>query len=235
MLLQKGRIITPGTSTLTIILSCRRNSNDAFYNDLLESPAPASRRGSLLEDWPRRASSTEEANQNQDEQVDADAGSQSQSGVCFSEISTLYVYDFDYLYLKKGYSQQDREIFGAQAIIEANRIRDLIVASPPDSVSESIKYLLGKNIITRDELVGIDHLIGKRTRVMQVRRDHMTAVLRKQLEQRQQQQQLGEDSVIDLGKLAEQSSLKSKHHAIARAMLSRSPQNQNSSSSAEAA
>jgi hypothetical protein len=192
-----------------------------YCNDLKESPAPASRLGSLLEDWPRCASSTEE-DQGQDEK--ADAGSQSQSGVYFSELSALYVYDdFNYLHLKKAYSKEDREIFGAQAVIEANRIKNLIIASPPDSVSESIKYLLQNNIITSDELVGIDRLIGRRTRVMQVRRDHVRAVLRKQHEQRQQQH-LGEESVIDLGKVAEQSSIQSTHRAIARAALSCSPQ-----------
>jgi hypothetical protein len=201
-------------------------------DDLLEAPAPAPQHGSLLEDWPRRASSREaEADQDRDGQGQGDGGSQSQSQsrVYFSEISMLHVYDdFDYMHVKKGYSKQDREIFTAQAIVEANRIRNLIIASPPDSVSESIKFLAENNLITREELVGIDHLIGRRIRVMQVRRNHMAAVLWKQHEQRRQQQ-LGEDSVIDLGKFAAQSSLKSTHHAIARASLvSSSPQNQDS-------
>jgi hypothetical protein len=192
--------------------------------NLTQEELPARRRESLLEDWPRRASSTE-ADQ------DADS-SKSQSGVHFSEFSTLRVYDdLDYLCLKKAYSKEDREIFGAQAMIEADRIKNLIINSPPASVKESVKYLLKNNIITREELVGIDHLIlRRRTRVSQVRRNHMTAVLRKQSEQllippRE------EDSLIDLGKFAEQSSLKSTHAAMARATLSCSPQNSSSSSS----
>ena len=163
------------------------------------------RRESLLEDWPRRASSKET----------------DQSGVSFSEFSTLLAYDdLDYLDLEKAYSKEDREIFGAQAMIEADRINNLIISSPPASVKESVKYLLKNNIITREELVGIDHLIlRRRTRVMQVRREHMTTVLRKQNEQRRQQPVLEEDSLIDLGKFAEQSSLESTHSAIARATL----------------
>jgi len=105
-------------------------------------------------------------------------------------------------------------------MIEADRINNLIISSPPASVKESVKYLLKNNIITREELVGIDHLIlRRRTRVMQVRREHMTTVLRKQNEQRRQQPVLEEDSLIDLGKFAEQSSLESTHSAIARATL----------------
>eukprot|EP00985_Skeletonema_marinoi_P004973 scaffold2164_cov120-Skeletonema_marinoi.AAC.1 len=196
----------------------------AHCNNLPQEELPAGRRESLLEDWPRRASSTEA-----DQDVDS---SKSQSGVNFSELSTLHVYDdLGYLYLKKAYSKEDREIFGAQAMIEADdRIKNLIINSPPASVKESVKYLLKNNIITREELVGIDHLIlRRRTRVSQVRRNHMTAVLRKQSEQLLSPRE--EDSLIDLGKFAEQSSLKSTHAAIARATLSCSPQNSSSSSS----
>eukprot|EP00984_Skeletonema_dohrnii_P021348 scaffold10642_cov155-Skeletonema_dohrnii-CCMP3373.AAC.15 len=187
-----------------------KKANDALQQPPREqSPAARSespgRRESLLEDWPRRASSKE---------ID-------QSGVSFSEFSTLRVYDdLDYLYLKKAYSKVDREIFGAQAMMEADRIKNLIFNSPPASVKESVKYLLKNNIITREELVGIDHLIlRRRKRVLQVRRNHMAAVLRKQNEQRRQQPVLEEDCLIDLGKFAEQSSLKSTHSAIARATL----------------
>jgi hypothetical protein len=183
-------------------------------NNLPQEESPAGRRESLLEDWPRRTSSTEA-----DQDVDS---SKSQSGVNFSEYSTLRVYDdLNYLYLKKkAYSREDREIFGAQAMIEADRINNLIISSPPVSVKESVKYLLKNNIITREELVGMDQLIlHRRARVSQVRREHMAAVLRKQNEQRRQQPVLEEDSLIDLGKFAEQSSLKSTHSAIARATL----------------
>eukprot|EP00984_Skeletonema_dohrnii_P032386 scaffold26473_cov138-Skeletonema_dohrnii-CCMP3373.AAC.7 len=189
-------------------------------NNLPQEESPAARRESLLEDWPRRASSKEA-----DQDVDS---SKSQSGVNFSDFSTLHVYDdLDYLYLKKkAYSQEDRKIFGAQAMIEADRINNLIINSPPVSVKESVKYLLKNNIITREELVGMDQLIlHRRARVLQVRRNHMAAVLRKQNELLQQQPVLEGDSLIDLinlidlGKFAEQSSLNSTHSAIARATL----------------
>ena len=169
--------------------------------------------GRLLEEWPRRASSLEAA----------------QPSVNISETSSLYVYHDDDLYCKnKAYSSQDRHIFEAQAMIEANRIKNLIYTSPPASVKESVKYVLQNNIVTRDEIVGIEHLIlgGRRTSVSVERRDHMMAVLWKQEELRQLQQhpqpQVEEDSLIALSKFAEQSSLKSTHSAIVRATLATS-------------
>ena len=187
-------------------------------------PALRPRSEGLLEDWPRRASSLEADADDQDH--DALSNSASQHSVNISETSTLFVYYMDDLYRKnKAYSRQDREIFGAQAMIEANRIKNLIYSSPPTSVKESVKYVLQNNIVSRDEIVGIDHMIlGRRTAVVQVRRNHMMAVLRKQQELRRLQQhtQLEEDSLIALCKFAEQSSLKSTHSAIARATLSSS-------------
>ena len=183
-----------------------------------QPPMPAAQSESLLEDWPRRASSTDH---------DQAALSQSQSRVSFSEFSSLCVYEnVEDLYLKKkAYSQEDREVFSARAMMEAIRIKNLIFNSPPVSVKDSIKYLLKNNIISRDELIGIDHLIaGRRTDALHVRRDHMAAVLQKQQEQRRHQPQLEEDSlIIELGRFSEQSSLRSTHYAIARATLSCSP------------
>ncbi len=138
----------------------------------------------------------------------------------------LHVYQDDDLYCKnKAYSRQDRQIFEAQAMIEANRIKYLIYTSPPASVKESVKYVFQNDIVTRDEIVGIERLIiGTRRRfVSQVRRDHMMAVLWKQEELRRlQQHQVEEDSLIALSKFAEQSSLKSTHSAIVRATLATS-------------
>ena len=184
-----------------------------------EEPEPAHRPRCeghhLLEDWPRRASSSE---------AEASNSAAQPSVVHISESSMLYVYQEDDLYCKiKAYSRQDRQIFEAQAMIEANRIKNLIYASPPASVKESAKYVLQNNIVTRDELVGIESLIlgDRRTAVSHVRRDHMMAVLWKQEELRLQQQP-EEGSLIALSKFAEQSSLKSTRSAIIRATLASS-------------
>jgi hypothetical protein len=198
-------------------------------------------------DWPRRTSSkAEQDNQDhQDDQVVVDFRPTS-SGVHFMEFSKLHIYEKDDLNLKKNmaYSSMDCDMFKADAMIEAHRIKDLIRNSPPDSVKESIKYLFKSNFITRDELVGIDHLVlRERAHILKVRRDHMMAVLWKQHEQRQQQQKQQQrqrpqpaegDFAIELGKFAAQSSFKSTRVAIARATLGATTL-QKSSSSANAA
>jgi len=175
-------------------------------------------------DWPRRTSSkAEQDNQDhQDDQVVVDFRPTS-SGVHFMEFSKLHIYEKDDLNLKKNmaYSSMDCDMFKADAMIEAHRIKDLIRNSPPDSVKESIKYLFKSNFITRDELVGIDHLVLRERAhiILKVRQDHMMAELWKQHGHRQKEQQQQEQQAIELGNFASQSSFKSTRDAIARAKL----------------
>ena len=192
-----------------------------------QEPATRPRREGLLEDEDPCEGLHPSTEADQDQK--AAPNSAPRAAVNFSEFSSLYHYDSDDLYSKtKSYSKKDCQIFSAQVMVEAHRIKRLIYNSPPSSAKESIKYVLRNNIVTSDEVVGIDHLIiGRRSSVLQVRRDHMTAVLWKQQEQRRrrqhQQPQIEENSLIELGKFAEHSSLKSTHSAIARATLSFSP------------
>ena len=200
------------------------HSNEIIQNDQLSEP-PA-QDGLLLEDWPNRSSSSMEADHG-DAQENQDSKSLN-ARVIFSEYSKLHLYERDDEYLKNlAYTKDDRDEFGAQARLEASRIKDLIITAPPDSIKDSIKYLLQSGIITRDELVGIDHLIlDKHVKIVQKRREHSAAVLRKQYEQKQEQQLKQESeadlSTIVLARFAEQSSLKLKstRNAIARATLS---------------
>ena len=189
-----------------------------------QSPKPPVQDGLLLEEWPNRSSSMEA--DHGDTQDDQDSKSVNSRGVNFSEHSKLHLYERDDEYLKNlAYTKDDRDEFGAQATLEASRIKDLITTAPPYSVKDSIKYLLQNGIITKDELVGIDHLVlGKHVKIVQKRREHSAAVLRKQYEQKQEQQLKHENEAdhwtIVLGRFAEQSSLKSTRSAIARATLS---------------
>ncbi len=205
------------TTTRTVM-----HSNELIQNR--QSPEPPAQDRLLLEDWPNRSSpSTEadhgEANDNQDSKP-------LNSRVNFLEHSMLHLYERDDEYLKNlAYTKDDRDEFSAQATLEASRIKDLITTAPPDSVKDSIKYLFQNGIITRDELVGIDHLIlGKGKKIVQKRREHSAAVLWKQYQQKQEQQfkqeSEADQSTIVLGRFAEQSSLKSTRSAIARATLS---------------
>jgi hypothetical protein len=115
------------------------------------------------------------------------------------------------------YKKEDRDEFGKDALVEGLRIKQLIATSPCDSTAASIKFLLQENILSKAELVGIEHFfIGKSTRVVKVRKQHSDAVLKRQSEQRHQKL---DDPVIDLGKFAQKSSLKSTQRATIRAAL----------------
>jgi TnpA family transposase len=102
------------------------------------------------------------------------------------------------------------------AILEGNRIQNLIASAPPASTTESLKFLLKENMVTLDELIGIDNFImGKPTRVRKIRKRHSAAVLRKQREVRLQQ----DDAALILGRFAEQNSQKSTQNALVRAAM----------------
>jgi hypothetical protein len=199
------------------------HSNELIQNR--QSPKPPVQDGLLLEDWQNQSSSMEA--DHGDTQDDQDSKPLNKR-VNFSEHSKLHPYERDDEYLKNlAYTKDDRDEFGAQASLEASRIKDLITTASPDSVKDSIKYLLQNGIITRDELVGIDHLIlGKQMKIVQKRREHSAAVLWKQCQQKQEQQfkqeSVADHSTIALGRFAEQSSLKHKstRNAIVRATLS---------------
>lgn len=104
--------------------------------------------------------------------------------------------------------------------MEGNRIKNLIASAAPESAAESLKFLLKENIITLDELIGIDNFVmGKSSRVTKIRKRHSAAVLRKQREVRLQAQTLQEDAALILGRFAEQSSHKSTQNALVRAAM----------------
>jgi hypothetical protein len=115
------------------------------------------------------------------------------------------------------YTKEDRDEFGKDALAEGLRIKNLLDMAPCDSPAESFKFLLQENILNKAELVGIEHFFhAKSTRVVKVRKQHSDAVLKRQWEQRHQKL---DDPVIDLGKFAQKSSLKSTQRATIRAAL----------------
>ncbi len=177
---------------------------------------PAVRRDTLLEHWPRRKSSMANSFSWSDEE---DATHKSPHRVRFSDASHLHVYERHSISLLRSlaYTKEDRDEFGKDALAECLRIKQLIAMSPCDSPTESFKFLLQENILSKAELVGIEHFFhGKSTRVVKVRKQHSDAVLKKQWEQRNQKL---DDPVIDLGKFAQKSSLKSTQRARIRAAV----------------
>ena len=148
--------------------------------------------------------------------------------VSFSEMSTLNIYD-NYrggLHRRNmAYSSQDQDTFQTEATQEADHIKVLIITAPQQSRADSVKHLLKNNIVSREELVGIEHMALEDSNRSDIRKRHSMAVLRKQQEQRQQQHQgYGyvslRDPAIALGKFARKNSLESRNRARARAALS---------------
>ena len=145
--------------------------------------------GDLIEDWPRRTSYPYNKKLN--------------PKVTFSETSSLHIYLPDPLYTRsKSYSSADRKKFAKETLLEVLRIKNL-VASVQGSSSESIRHLLEANVVSYEEMLGIEHLILDKSaaRMLKERRSHAEALL---LEQQRQKCGKNQDPV----KLAEISTLK---------------------------
>jgi hypothetical protein len=202
------------------------------------------RRGTLLEDWPRRESITitsddssfdstaPQAEDNDtsmtallrrmvesitfDRIITGQRRKQLRRHVDFSETSRLYVYKRESLSLLRSlsYTKKDYDEFGREAMLEGLRIKDIIATTPHDSDANSIKYLLRHGVISKEELVGIEHFVlGKPSAAPKMRKLHAAAVLWKQ--QEVQDQKL-EDPVLDLAKFARSSSLSLRSTKSAR-------------------
>ena len=175
----------------------------------------AVRRDTLLEHWPRRKSSIA----NSFSWSDEEDGAYKSKTVRFSDASQLYVYERHSISLLRSlaYKKEDRDEFGKDALVEGLRIKKLIAVTPCDSPAESFKFLLQENILSKAELVGIEHFFhGKSARVGKVRKQHSDAVLKRQWEQRRHNL---DKRVIDLAKFAQKSSHKSTESARIRAAV----------------
>ena len=131
----------------------------------------------LLEEWPRHMS-------------DCLANSQDwlsmhktlRQRVTISERSTMQLYHLDSAYAQiKSYSKDDCQRFSMDSLMEAVRIKNLVVSSTPigASAKESFKNLLKNDVILPEEIRGIEHLLlyKSRSKLLQERRDHARAVL----------------------------------------------------------
>ena len=141
--------------------------------------------------------------------------------VSFSDKSSLNIYKNyrDELHRSNiAYSLQDRDLFNREATQEADRIKTLIINAPQKSRVGSVKYLLKNKIVSKEELVGIEHLVLEKSNKSEIRKNHSIAVLKKQQEQQRQNLPL-QDPTIALSKFARKISLESRNIARARAAL----------------
>ena len=143
----------------------------------LHHSAPRAMSDELLEDWPRCMS-------------DCLANSQYwlsmhktlRQRVTISERSTMQLYHLDQIYAQtKSYSKDDCQRFSRDSLMEAVRIKNLVVSSTPigASTKESFKNLLKNDVLLPEEIRGIEHLLlyKSRSKLLQDRRDHARAVL----------------------------------------------------------
>ncbi len=105
-----------------------------------------------------------------------------QQRVTISERSTMQLYHLDPAYAQtKSYSKDDCQRFSRDSLMEAARIKNLVVSSTPigASTKESFKNLIKNNVILHEEIRGIEHLVlyKSRSKLLQERREHARAVL----------------------------------------------------------
>ena len=104
--------------------------------------------------------------------------------VTFSEQSTMQLYHLDQQYAHaKSYSREDYEVFGRNSLVKAVRIKKLVLLTPSGaSTKESVTYLLENNVISPEEIRGIEHLVlcNSPSMGLKGRRDHARAVLLEQ-------------------------------------------------------
>jgi hypothetical protein len=138
--------------------------------------------------------------------------------VTISEHSTMLLYHLDEKYSHaKSYSKEDYNFFQRFTLIEAVRIKRLVPSTPSgESAKSSVLDLLKKNVVSIDEVTGIEHLVLRNSpsMVAQERKDHVKAVL-------SEQRQMGR-SKRDTDKLAAfsaSSSLRSSKYARIRGAM----------------
>jgi len=147
--------------------------------------------------------------------------------VTFSESSTMHIYDPDPLYARtKSYTKEDRKSFGTDTMLEAVRIKRLVLSTPGDT-ADSFKYLFKNSILSLEEMVGIEQLILRKSvsKMVRERQDHTTSVLREQrrIEMMQAPKKLmmqeDHDSTRKLGDFSASISNKSSKRARIRAAM----------------
>jgi hypothetical protein len=142
-------------------------------------------KGSLIEEWGTPTvysrSTTLASSMRDGRQVST---MKSEKRVTISEFSCQRIYTFDPFYeASKCYTSSDRKRFKEEAIRDGFRIRRLI-SSYPLPTGRAVQELLMNGVLTREDLLGIDHLCSLRLaeKVLNERRSHMKLVLSAQEE-----------------------------------------------------
>jgi hypothetical protein len=125
----------------------------------------AVRRDTLLEHWPKRKSSfIDSFDSDEDDAAFASISNKRHHhvrSVNFSGSSSLHVFERESFYLLQSlaYTKEDYDVFGKEALREGFRIKNLIDTAPYDSEAKAINHLLRQGVISREEMIGIEHFI----------------------------------------------------------------------------
>ncbi len=103
--------------------------------------------------------------------------------VTFSEMSSMQLYHIDSLYgNSKSYSKEDYKRFSVDILMEALRIKNIVLLTSSNVFTkESFRYLIKNNVLMPEEIQGIEHLISKLAyTLLQERWNYLKAVLSEQ-------------------------------------------------------
>ncbi|KAL3788895.1 hypothetical protein HJC23_002649 [Cyclotella cryptica] len=162
----------------------------------------------LLVDWPQRNGS------------DANI-TKPRTRITFSEYSHVRSYYNDPTYRKnKSYSSSDLKRFQVEAAREGIRIHQLVTSLDVQS-GAAIHKLIGLELLSREELIGIEHLVSGKVAVKVVyeRRAHSVLVLNAQEQLRAEKNVRALDTVQLLAKVAMKRSSKNVEKARLRGAL----------------
>ena len=132
-----------------------------------------------------------------------DTSSAKSKKVSFSKYSTKRVYVNDPCYENwKSYSSADQKTFRKEAAHDAFRIKHLLSTFPlPNGLA--IHDLMKQGLLTREDLLGIEHLVSTNTeKAMQERRSYMNFVLgvQKQMRENENKVNAGMLAVVAVAK-----------------------------------
>jgi hypothetical protein len=110
--------------------------------------------------------------------------------VSFSEFSTFCAYRCCWTYRthNMSYTSADYDVFRSKASLDAQNIKVLILSNVLDAVSNGgsvILHLVQKNLLSVEQLIGIEYLVGNGPGTNTCRSDHMALVLKIQKEMKE--------------------------------------------------
>ncbi|KAL7475746.1 hypothetical protein ACHAW6_001653 [Cyclotella cf. meneghiniana] len=165
----------------------------------------------LIEEWPIRESPSESP--------DAVLPSKIEKRVSFSTYSRARFYKCSSSYrANMSYTSADCKMFRVRVAREGLRIQRLVSSCPSTKPGSVIHDLVEQNVLSREELIGIEHLVTKDApaRLLYERRAHTATVLKAQKEMHERNDI---DKVDELARVAIANSSRSIQKARLRSAL----------------